>query len=74
MERWDIGVKDTLVQLLQKQRSLDYKVSDMEGWARQNNICIYGVPENSEHDTFVTSFVEKLIKTELGVVAGEWKF
>lgn len=71
IERWDIGVKDTLVQLMQKQRSLEEKVSDMEGRARRNNIRIYGVPENLEQETSVTSFVESLIKTELGGVLGQ---
>ncbi|CAI5668460.1 unnamed protein product [Oreochromis niloticus] len=64
-ERWDIGVKDTLVQLLENQRALQEKVSDMEGRARRKNIRIYGVPENSEGSS-VTTFVENLIKNQLG--------
>lgn len=64
-ERWDIGVRDTLVQLLENQRALQEKVSDMEGRARRKNIRIYGVPENSEGSS-VTTFVENLIKEHLG--------
>lgn len=64
-ERWYIGVKDTLVKLLENQRALQEKVSDMEGCARRKNIQIYGVPENSAGSS-VTTFVENLIKDQLG--------
>ena len=43
MERWDIGVKDTLNQLLRNQRALRDKVSDLEGRSGCNNVRIYGV-------------------------------
>ncbi|KAJ8272211.1 hypothetical protein COCON_G00110700 [Conger conger] len=65
MERWDIGVKDTLTQLLSDQRVLQDKVSDLEGCFRHNNIRIYGVPEDAE-GTSAAGFVESLIKSELG--------
>lgn len=65
MERWDIGVKDALNQLLRDQRALRDKVSDLEGRSRRNNVRIYGVPEDAEGTSAVT-FVENLIKTELG--------
>ncbi|CAI5689176.1 unnamed protein product [Oreochromis niloticus] len=61
----NIGVKDTLVQLLENQWALQEKVSYMEGRARRKNIRIYGVPENSEGSS-VTTFVENLIKDWLG--------
>ena len=48
MERWDIGVKDALNQLLRDQRALRDKVSDLEGSSRRNNVRIYGVPEDAE--------------------------
>ena len=65
MERWDIGVKDTLTQLLTKQRALQEKVTDLEGRSRRNNIGTYGIPEDTEGTSAVT-FIENLIKTELG--------
>ncbi|CAL1574303.1 unnamed protein product [Knipowitschia caucasica] len=64
-ERWDIGVKNTLIQLLQSQRALQDKVSDLEGRARRNNIRLYGVPEGSE-GTSLVAFIDNLIKSELG--------
>lgn len=71
MERWDIGVKDTLVHLLRSQRTLVDKVSDMEGQARRNNIRRYGVPEDLERGTSVTFLVENFLKTELGDILGQ---
>lgn len=69
MERWDIGVKDTLTQLLTNQRALQEKVTDLEGRSRRNNIRIYGVPEDAEGTSAVT-FIENFIKTELGSELG----
>lgn len=69
MERWDIGVKDTLTQLLTKQRALQEKVTDLEGRSRRNNIRIYGIPEEAEGTSAVT-FIENFIKTELGSKLG----
>jgi len=69
MERWDVGVKDTLTQLLTKQRALQEKVTDLEGRSRRNNIRIYGVPEDAEGQSAVT-FIENLIETELGSELG----
>lgn len=65
MERWDIGVKDTLTQLLTKQQALQGKVINLEGRSRCNNIRIYGIPEDAESMSTVT-FIENFIKTELG--------
>ena len=63
MERWDIGGKDALNQLLRDQRALRDKVSDLEGRSRRNNVRIYGVPEDAEGTSAVT-FVDNRIKTE----------
>ncbi|RXN18926.1 LINE-1 type transposase domain-containing 1 [Labeo rohita] len=62
-EKWDIGVKDTLLQLLNK-KTLQSKLSDLEGRSRHNNIQIYGVSENAEGSS-MPRFIENLIKTEL---------
>ena len=64
-ERWDLGVKETLTQLLSSQRALQDKVTDMEGRARRNNIRIYGVPEGAEGTSAVV-FIENFIKSEFG--------
>ncbi|KAM9313603.1 uncharacterized protein KZ484_025023 isoform 1-T4 [Pholidichthys leucotaenia] len=71
LENWNMGVKNTFVQLLQNQWTLEDKISEMEGRARRNNIRIYGVPEDSEQDTSVASFAESFIKKELGDVLGQ---
>uniref|UniRef100_A0AAR2IRW6 L1 transposable element RRM domain-containing protein n=1 Tax=Pygocentrus nattereri TaxID=42514 RepID=A0AAR2IRW6_PYGNA len=63
-ERWDIAVKDTLTQLIANQRTLQDKVTEMEGHARRNNIRIYGIPEDAE-GTSATAFVVNMIKTQL---------
>lgn len=64
-ERWDIGVKDTLTQLLANQRALQDKVTEMEGHSRRNNIRIYGIPAEAE-GTSATTFVVDMIKSQLG--------
>ncbi|KAJ8375565.1 hypothetical protein SKAU_G00061450 [Synaphobranchus kaupii] len=66
-EKWDIGFKDTLIQLINNQRALQDKLTDLEGRSRRNNIRIYGVPESAE-GTSMHHYVEDLIKTELVVV------
>lgn len=64
-ETWDIGVKDALIQLLNNQKSLQTKITDLEGRSRRNNIRIYGIPENAEGSS-MPQFVENLIRSELG--------
>lgn len=64
-EKWDIGVTDTLIQLLKNQEILQAKVTDLEGRSWRNNIRIYGVPENTE-GTSMNCFIEDLIMRELG--------
>lgn len=34
--------------MMQKQKSMQTKVTDLEARSRQNNICIYGIPEGEE--------------------------
>ncbi|CAJ1053465.1 hypothetical protein NFI96_002648 [Xyrichtys novacula] len=66
MEKWDIGVKDTLIQLLSDQRALEDKLTSIEQQARRNNIRCYSLAEGVEKDSPV-KFMENLIKTELGL-------
>lgn len=65
MERWDIGVKNVLTQLIANQRALQEKVSDLEGRSRHNNIRVYGIPEGAK-GTSVVAFIENFLKVELG--------
>lgn len=64
-ERWDIGVKGALTQLLANQKALQEKVTEMEGHSRCNNIRIYGIPEEAK-GTSATAFLVDMIKTQLG--------
>lgn len=66
MEKWDIGVKDTLIQLISGQRALEDKLTSMEQQARRNNLRCYSLAEGVEGDSPV-KFMENLIKTELGL-------
>ncbi|KAK7879618.1 hypothetical protein WMY93_033674 [Mugilogobius chulae] len=64
-EKFDLAVRDVLLELLSNQRDLQSKMSDLEGRSRRNNVRIYGVPENAE-GTSMPRFVENLLMTELG--------
>ena len=66
MEKWDIGVKDTLIQLLSDQRALEDKLTAIEQQSRRNNLRCYSLAEGVERDSPV-EFMENLIKTELGL-------
>ena len=69
MERWDIGVKDTLLQLLSDQQILQDKLTYMEGYSRRENIRIYSISEGAElaeEGGSTIKFVENLIRSELG--------
>lgn len=66
-ERWDLAVKDVLLDLLNNQRILQNKLSDQESRSRRNNVRLYGVPESATPESSsITQFVENLIMTELG--------
>ncbi|KAK7889377.1 hypothetical protein WMY93_024937 [Mugilogobius chulae] len=62
-EKFDLAVRDVLLELLSNQRDLQSKMSDLEGRSRRNNVRIYGVPENA--GTSMPRFVENLLMTEL---------
>uniref|UniRef100_A0A3B5Q2F2 L1 transposable element RRM domain-containing protein n=1 Tax=Xiphophorus maculatus TaxID=8083 RepID=A0A3B5Q2F2_XIPMA len=64
-ERWDIGVRDAIVQLLNDQKLLREKITDLEGRSRRNNLRVYGIPENAE-GTSMQRYMENMLKTELG--------
>ncbi len=64
-QKWDVSIKNTLIQLLKNQEILQAKVTDLEGRSRRNNIRIYAVPENTE-GTSTSCFIEDFIIRELG--------
>ena len=57
--------KEALIQALENQEALQAKLTEFEARSRQNNLRIYGVPEESEGSN-VSEFVTKLIKSEVG--------
>lgn len=58
-------MQDAIVQLLNSQKLLEEKVTDLEGWSRLNNLRIYGIPGNAE-GTSMQRYVENMIMTKLG--------
>lgn len=69
IEKFNMGVKEALTQLLKSHRVVQDKITDLEGRSRRNNVRIYRVPENTEGPS-VAKMVENLIKTELGEKLG----
>uniref|UniRef100_W5NE56 L1 transposable element RRM domain-containing protein n=1 Tax=Lepisosteus oculatus TaxID=7918 RepID=W5NE56_LEPOC len=58
---------DTVIKkLLQQQITLETKLTDQEGRLCQENIRIYGIPEESEGHCMVT-FLENLLRGKLGL-------
>ncbi len=64
-EKWGIGVRDTLIQLLNNQNLLQAKIAI----PRCNDIKTYGIPENAEGSS-ILQFEEHLIQSELGEIMG----
>ena len=53
-----------LKRLLQRQASMEAKLTDQEGRARRDNIRIYGIPEEAEGGD-ISTFLENLLKESL---------
>lgn len=68
-EPWDTSIKDTLIQQLNNQKSLQAKVCDLEGRSRRNDIGIYGIPEKAEGASMLR-YVENMIQLRLGDITG----
>lgn len=67
--RGDTCIKDTLIQLLINQKSIQAKVTDLERRSRHNNIRIYRIPEKAEGISML-QYVENIIQSELGDITG----
>ncbi|CAL9707344.1 unnamed protein product [Knipowitschia caucasica] len=72
-EKWDLAVRDTLLDLINNQRALQSKMSDLEGRSRRNNIRIYGIAEKTEGTSmpaFIESFILNELRESIGVQRG----
>ena len=65
IEEWDKVAKEALTQALENQDALQAKLTELEARSCQNNLRIYGVPEESEESN-LSEFVMELIKSEVG--------
>uniref|UniRef100_A0AAV2K584 Host-nuclease inhibitor protein Gam n=1 Tax=Knipowitschia caucasica TaxID=637954 RepID=A0AAV2K584_KNICA len=63
-ETWDLAVRDTLLDLINNQRDLQSKMSDLEGRSRLNKIRTYGIAVKTE-GTSTAAFIESFILNEL---------
>lgn len=70
METWATEATGVLVSCLERHKSLQLKLTDLESRSRRNNLRIFGVPEGEE-DNSVPQFVDKFIKSELSIPVGE---
>lgn len=64
IEEWDAAAGDALFRMLESQKELQTKLTDLEARSKRNNLCIYGIPEGFEGSNLM-EFVTRLIKTEL---------
>lgn len=46
----ELKLEDSLWQMQQKEETIQTKMRDLEARSRQNNICIYGIPEGEEEN------------------------
>ncbi|KAL1277104.1 hypothetical protein QQF64_023777 [Cirrhinus molitorella] len=66
IEEWNGAASDALLDMVEKQRELQEKFTDLEACSRRNNFRIYGIPEGSEGSN-LPEFVTSFIKLELGL-------
>ncbi|KAL0148768.1 hypothetical protein M9458_055946 [Cirrhinus mrigala] len=66
IEEWNGAASDALLDILEKQREMQEKLTDLESRSRRNNLRIYGITEGSEGSN-LQEFVTNLIKSELGL-------
>lgn len=64
LETVNTELRDGLLHSLKQQRSLQAKITDLEGYSRRNNIRIYGIKEGTEGPSMLT-FIEGFLKTKL---------
>ena len=64
LETANTELKDTLLCALKQQKTLQAKLTDMEGHSRYNNIRIYGLKEGTE-GTSMLPFITNFLTTQL---------
>lgn len=67
-ESASIAMKEALIKSMERQKTMQEKLTDMEGRSKWNNIHIYGIPEGKEGNS-MPDFVEQLLKSELELTA-----
>lgn len=65
IEEWDTAAKEALTLALENQEALQVQLTKLEARSRCNNLCIHGIPEESEGSN-LSEFLTKLIKSQLG--------
>uniref|UniRef100_A0A3Q4GJ23 L1 transposable element RRM domain-containing protein n=1 Tax=Neolamprologus brichardi TaxID=32507 RepID=A0A3Q4GJ23_NEOBR len=65
-ETLNAAMKDALTKVMESYKSIQRKMTDLEGRTRRNNIRLYGLPEGAEGDS-IPQFVEDLRKKALSL-------
>lgn len=60
----NMAIQEVLIKSMERQKTMQKKLTDLEGRSRWNNISISGIPEGKEGN-YVSDFAEKLLKNEL---------
>lgn len=66
IEKWDTAAKEALTLALENQEAVQVKLTELKARLCRNNLCIYGIPEESEGSN-LSEFLTKLIKSQLGL-------
>lgn len=62
-----VNSEEVITAILKLHAKLEDKLLDLESRSRHENIRIYGVPEGSEKDSTMSSFVETLLRQGLEI-------
>lgn len=65
-EEWDTAAKEAIVLALSKQEAVQIKLTELESRSRQNNLHIYGIPEESEGSNLSEFFHKSTTRTATG--------
>lgn len=69
-ETVNVDLRDALIHCLDQQKTLQTKVTDLEGRSRRNNLRIYGIKEGAEENDMM-AFINNFIKKELALSEDE---
>lgn len=70
LETVNVDLRDALIHCLDQQKTLQTKVTDLEGRSRRNNLRIYGIKEDAEGNDMM-AFINNFIKKELALPEDE---